>query len=300
MRKYDLIAIDLDGTLYQPDATIHENDRRAVLRAADSGVRVVICTGRSRTEAMHAVDTLGLQGPMVTAGGAITVCAATGKTLDRSLISPDRAARLIDEIHMHGEPALVLKDKSAVGFDYLVVDGSRPGKNGLKLDPVFDWWFREQGLRVKHVGTLLDDPHPEHTVRIGAGGLSSRINRLHDTLSDRYSDECDCHHFPAVSHAGRDRELPEGESLHVLEAFAKDANKWSAVSKIAAGIGIPGARIAAIGDQVNDLPMIRAAGLGIAMGNAIPSVRSAAGRVTATNVEQGVSHAIERILSGEW
>lgn len=300
MRKYDLIAIDLDGTLYQPDSTIHRDDRQAVLRAIDSGMRVVICTGRSRTEAMHAVETLGIDGPMVTAGGAITVCSTTGRTLDRALISLERAARLVGEIHSHGEPALVLKDKSAVGYDYLVVDGTRPGQTGHRLDPVFDWWFAAQKLNVRRIGMLADDEHPEHTVRIGAGGLASRIRRLHDTLLDRYAEDCDCHHFPAVSHADRDRNLPEGERLHVLEAFAKDANKWSAISKIAAEHGIPAARVAAVGDQINDLPMIRGAGLGVAMGNAIPSVRQAAQRVTVANTDRGVARTIDNILSGTW
>ena len=305
MRRYGLLAIDLDGTLYQPDGTIHAEDRAAVVGAVEAGLRVVVCTGRSRSEAMHAVEVLGLDGPMVTAGGAITVCAGTGRTLDRALISADRADRLVREIHGSGEAALLLKDRSAVGYDYLVVDGSSGrGGDGWRLDPVFDWWFASQGLTVRRVGSVSEDADHGHTVRVGAGGLRSKIERLHGVFSGRFGGECDSHHFPAVSHAARDALLPSGEVLHVLEAFAKDANKWSAVKRVAAGWGIDPGRIVAIGDQVNDVSMIGGAessgGLGVAMGNAVRGVREVAGRVTGSNVERGVSSAIARVLAGEW
>jgi hypothetical protein len=57
---------------------------------------------------------------------------------------------------------------------------------------------------------------------------------------------------------------------------------------------------AAIGDEINDVPMIRNAGLGIAMGNAIPAVKDIAARTTLRNDEDGVAHAVDKILEGEW
>lgn len=304
MARYGLLAIDLDGTLYQPDGTIHEEDRMSVAMAVESGLRVVICTGRSRAEAGHAVEVLGLEGPMVTAGGAITVCAGTGRTLSRALISADRTGTLVREIHESGEAALLLKDRAAVGYDYLVVDGANEGSPGMRLDPVFDWWFRTQGLLVRRVGSVNEDEDHGHTVRVGAGGLRSKIERLHEVFSGQFGEECESHHFPAVSHAGRDASLPAGEVLHVLEAFAKEANKWSAVKRVAAGWGIAPSGIVAIGDQVNDVSMVggaqRAGGLGVAMGNAVSGVREVAGRVTGTNVGRGVSAAIARVMNGEW
>ena len=60
------------------------------------------------------------------------------------------------------------------------------------------------------------------------------------------------------------------------------------------------AEMAAIGDQINDLTMIRGAGLGIAMGNAIQPVKDAARQRTRGHHEDGVAHAIEQILSGAW
>ena len=58
--------------------------------------------------------------------------------------------------------------------------------------------------------------------------------------------------------------------------------KWSAIRRLAADWGIADAAICAVGDDVNDIPMIRAAGLGVAMGNALPEVKAAADRIAPT------------------
>ena len=64
--------------------------------------------------------------------------------------------------------------------------------------------------------------------------------------------------------------------------------------------GVPTSRIAAIGDEINDVGMVRGAGLGVAMENAVPSVSGAATKHTRSNDDDGVAFAIERILSGRW
>jgi hypothetical protein len=93
------------------------------------------------------------------------------------------------------------------------------------------------------------------------------------------------------------RRTEGGEVLHILEAFDKSANKWSALQHLARQWGVPERRIAAIGDEVNDIPMIANAGLGIAMGNAIPAVKAVAKAHTGDNRSDGVAEAIERLLS---
>jgi len=63
---------------------------------------------------------------------------------------------------------------------------------------------------------------------------------------------------------------------------------------------VPPERVAAIGDEINDLQLIENAGLGVAMENAVPAVKAVARRVTRSHAHDGVAYAIERILSGEW
>ena len=74
------------------------------------------------------------------------------------------------------------------------------------------------------------------------------------------------------------------------------SGKWSALRKLAESSGIAADEIAAIGDDTNDVEMIRNAGLGIAMGNAVGAAREAARHVVRSNAEGGAVEAIERVL----
>ena len=147
---------------------------------------------------------------------------------------------------------------------------------------------------------MTDDEHHEHTVRIGACGLASSVARVKNDLAPLCEGRAFIHHFSAVISDEHAASIPAGETVHVLEVFDAGANKWTAVDRLARECGVEASRIAAIGDEVNDESMIRHAGLGVAMGNAVPRVREAASRRTRTNDDDGVAHAIENILRGEW
>jgi hydroxymethylpyrimidine pyrophosphatase-like HAD family hydrolase len=108
------------------------------------------------------------------------------------------------------------------------------------------------------------------------------------------------HHFPAVVAPEHTRTGDSDGAMHVLELFDSDATKWSGISHLARTWNTPRERIAAIGDQINDESMITGAGLGIAMGNAIPRIRELAKRRTRTNNEDGVAHAVRAMLDGAW
>ena len=69
--------------------------------------------------------------------------------------------------------------------------------------------------------------------------------------------------------------------------------KWSAVRRLAEEWNIADAEICAVGDDVNDIPMIRAAGLGVAMGNAVPEVKAAARRIAPTQDDDGLAEVVE-------
>ena len=96
--------------------------------------------------------------------------------------------------------------------------------------------------------------------------------------------------------------VPEGhapEPVHILELFAANINKWAAIEWYLRLHDIDPMRVAAIGDQVNDVPMMEHAGIGVAVGNAIDQVKAHAAYVTADNQNHGVARAIDAILSGD-
>jgi hydroxymethylpyrimidine pyrophosphatase-like HAD family hydrolase len=101
---------------------------------------------------------------------------------------------------------------------------------------------------------------------------------------------------------------PDEVSLHVIrspryldwmcEIAPAGVTKWSGVAAVAGQWGITAAEICAVGDDVNDLPMIRAAGLGLAMGNAVPEVQAAADRVVGTHDGAGLADVADLLLAG--
>jgi 5-amino-6-(5-phospho-D-ribitylamino)uracil phosphatase len=269
---------------------------RALQDARGAGLKVVVCTGRGLRECAETLVAIEQEDPVGVAGGSIVACPLSRHTLHRFALDPALVAEATRRLLSHRHPVMVLKDPVQTGYDYLMV----VGKENHALDPVTLWWFEQMKVTVRYAATIEEDEHPEHTVRLGVCGLSSTLAEMKRDMSEAFGDRATMHHFGAVvapEHASR---LPSGEKLHILEVFARDASKWSAIRWIASQSGVPDDRICAIGDEINDVPMIRGAGLGIAMGNAVESVKAAATRQTLRNDEDGVAHAVYKVLGGEW
>ncbi|GJQ29419.1 MAG: Cof-type HAD-IIB family hydrolase [Phycisphaerae bacterium] len=296
MSRYGLLALDLDGTLLDSRGRVSPRNKAAVRAARDAGMRVVVCTGRGLAECRHVLEQIDQSDPVVVAGGSIIADPQTARTLHRFPVHVPLVERTVRVLLGRGHPALVLKDPHDAGYDYLVVQGEA----AHPLDPVTEWWFASMNVRVRFARRLEEDAHPEHTVRVGACGLSGVLGEIRRDLLEAAEGEAVVHSFPAVvapEHASR---CPDGQSLHILELFHARATKWAAISHLAAGWGLEPTDIAAIGDEVNDVSMIAGAGLGVAMGNAVPVVRDAAKVHTAGNDDDGVAVAVERILTGAW
>lgn len=287
----DAIAIDLDGTLLRPDATVDPCDRDAIVRAREAGVTVLICTGRGLSESRRALDAIDQRDPVVVAGGSIVADPTTGATLHRATLPAEVVRVATDVFHAEATPALVLKDPAGLDYEYLVLEGEARHP----LDATTAWWFNEHALRVRTGVHTHDDEHPEHTVRVGMCARGSVSARAADAARRELGPAVVMHDFAAVHPLDHD-----GERVHILEMFGPDATKWGGVSWVCARRSLDPARVAAIGDEINDLDMIRRAGLSVAMGNARREVREAATYHTAPNTACGVAHAIDQILTGRW
>lgn len=301
MSRYDLIAIDLDGTLLCSRGRVSEANAAAIERAGRAGVRVSVCTGRGFNECRHVTSKLASSEPVVVAGGAILSHAATGRTIQRFPMRPDLVRRLVGTLTAHGHAALVLKDPAgeedpglSPGHDYLIV--SPTGESAI--DPITRWWFREHDIKYHIVPSIELDEHPDHTVRVGVCGTRGRTRTAADGLRAEFADEVVFHHFGAV--VPGDEKRPPDDQIVILEAFDRSVNKWAAIEWLAKRHDVRSDRIATIGNDVNDVAMLRAAGLGIAMENAIPEARAVASRHTRSNDADGVAHAIDMILAGDW
>ena len=189
---------------------------------------------------------------------------------------------------------LVLKDAAEVGYDYLVISP----KGMRAVSPVSLWWFEQLKVRVRFAASLEEDEHPEHTVRVAVCGMRRETEQVAREIRGEFDQEITVHHFAAVVPDG-DPDDPDDQVV-ILETFDPRVDKWTAIEWFARERGLDAGRIATIGNDVNDLVMLRRSALGIAMGNAIPDAKAAAKRITVDNDAGGVAHAIDRILAGEW
>lgn len=286
--RYDVLVVDLDGTLLRSDGTVSARNARAVQAARDAGVQLIIATGRSLSESRGALAAINHQGMLIAAGGSLLCDASTGATVGRRAMAPEVVREITRWLIEHQHPALILKDAHVAGYDYLIVGES-------ELDPASRWWFGRMDTIKRHVAGLDEDPHPEHTVRAGAVASEARLAPLARRLREEFGDRCSMQHWSAVTstHA-------VGSPTHLLEIFDVQVNKWSMLMEHCTPLGVPAERIAAIGDGLNDVELVAGAGLGVAMANAGPEVRAVARRTTAHHDEDGVAVAIDRILVGVW
>lgn len=287
---YRLLALDLDGTLLNRKGAVSPQNVEAVRRARRAGVTVMICTARGLVEARSAVDAIGQTDPMIVAGGAMCVDPKNGRALYREPIDPTLVADVSSLLISLGHRVLLLKDSEAAGYDYLAV-GDAP------YHAATSWWFDELGIRVREVRHPDDDPHPEHSIRLGIVTTPDEMYATAARIRERCGDRALVQHFPAVS---GDTDGGPDVTIEILEVFDPAVNKWNGIAWIAEQWGIAVEETAAIGDEINDLEMIRRAGLGIAMENAADAVRAVADQVTLDHDEHGVAYAIHQMLSGAW
>lgn len=285
---YDLLALDLDGTLLAPDGTVTPATAAAVAAARDAGVEIVVATGRALVESHGPLDAIGHTGLVIAAGGSMLCDADTGRTVHRSVMPHDLVADVTGALLHHEHKVLLLKDPDTTGYDYLAIGPS-------ELDPASAWWFETMPVRVRFVHELEEDPHPDETVRVGAVASAAELGAIAEQLTEEIGDRGFLQHWGAVTSS---HELKT--QTHLLEVFNPRVNKWTMMSRLCSERGIGPERVAAIGDGLNDVELIDGAGLGVAMGNADARVRAVADRTTDRNTEDGAAKAIEAIASGAW
>jgi hydroxymethylpyrimidine pyrophosphatase-like HAD family hydrolase len=284
--RYRMIGIDLDGTLLGPDGQVSSANAAAVRRALAAGVLVTPCTGRGWCEANIALSGVAPWSLGVYATGAAVCDVSTGQTIDLAALEPHVACDAVQVLRGCPEAVLVFRERGLVGHDYLVTgDG--------ELIANTQWWFQFTNAAV-HYQREVGPRDLHHCMRVGMVAPGSLVAARRAQLEQRLGDQVIVQSFEALH-------LPdEADSIHVLEVFAAGVDKWRGLTWIAGQRGIAPHQIAAIGDEVNDVSMLKSAGCGIAMGNAVPAARAAARHVTAGNSEDGVAMAIDKMLAGEW
>ena len=276
---YNLLAIDLDGTLLDSTHRLPPRNRTALHAAHQAGLKIVVCTGRSYTETRPILDDIGLDlDASVTVGGALLTEVATGKTIDYTTITLEVALEAARWFLQRGYTVLWLRDASTAGFDGYLIDAPR-------RHPAIDRWFEITPCRMHKLTGLPDDGQPP--LRITVVDEIEALDGLSAEFAQAFNRRLNSNVIRVPTYG-----------FTVLEAFDAVVDKWYGIGKLCNRWSIDPGRTVAVGDDVNDLPMIQNAGLGVAVANAKPAVKRVATQVVAANDEAGVADLIEQLLRG--
>jgi 5-amino-6-(5-phospho-D-ribitylamino)uracil phosphatase len=276
--KFKLLAIDLDGTLLSPSGVVSPRTRQAVHHVLAAGFRICFATGRNLTESLDVLEAVGHFDPAVFVGGAFIYDTRKKVTLHRTLMHPDLARELCAFFESHGEAALALQDTHTAGVDYLA-------SRDFDLHSNTEKWMKATRSVLKRAPDMAKLPH-NHTMRVSIVTDLERGTNIRAQLNQAFGSRIISHSFTSMFN-----------NVAVVEAFDPTVNKWQGIIRVADQFKILPSEIVAVGDDVNDVPMIKNAGLGVAMGNATPETQSAAAKIIGKNADDGLAVFLEELAA---
>ena len=266
MSAIKLIALDLDDTLLRNDLQISPRAKAAIRHAVERGVAVTLATGRMFASALPFAQELGLDLPLITYQGAL-VKYADGRVVYHRPIPLGIARELVDFILPYGHHLNVYLN------DELFMQQDSP-----------------EGQRYAAIAKV-----PVHLVADLRDIIVTEPTKLVVIAKE-----------PQLDVLAEDLQLNFGNKINLtkskpyfLELAHPLATKGKALATLAKSLNIEAHEVMAVGDSPNDLDMIKYAGFGVAMGNAVEEVKKYARYITCSNDDDGVAEVIEKFVLGK-
>lgn len=261
-----LIATDLDGTLLNDKKQLTQTNLQALHYAHEKGIKIVVCTGRPYLATHFLIDEIGLKSEedyLIVFNGAQVRRSIDGHIVVENSLTHEDMLIWYQETRRLDLPINVIDSEWV--YEPLSYPNGYESFYASKLTAapsmVKDYAsFSEEHQFLKFVITV-DEEH-----------LANQIPKINPELKSRYS--------ISRSHPFQ------------LEIMKQDVDKGRALKQLGDHLEIRMEEMMTIGDQMNDESMIKMAGTGVAMGNAVPAIKEMAQFVTKSHVEDGVAHAI--------
>ncbi|MBQ9492816.1 MAG: HAD family phosphatase [Oscillibacter sp.] len=263
MNRYSVILLDIDGTLLDSRNEISNNTKNLLKRLEKKGVPIVLASARAPGEVELVARQADVHAPVICYDGGLIL---------------DENRSIMEDIGMEKGVALAFKAFAEGRFPDVCVSSY-----------IYDIWVvdSQENEWVRHLAKL------------------NRKEPLQGSLSSAVRISNHVHKFLCMGVSRRIQELKEHAEAAFpeldfllsgtvyLEVVKKGVSKYAAMEKIRRYYNIDAGQIVAVGDYYVDIEMLRAAGMGIAMGNAPEAVKHAADRVTANNDDDGVYIALK-------
>lgn len=260
-----LIATDIDGTLLSSALQIPDRNLRAIRAAQEKGITVAISSGRFPENVYVLLQDYGLRCPIIGTNGADVIDENLNR-LSETFIAPDAALRALEELTRLGADFFMFARQA-------VCTSSKTRKHHSELS--FGDRIRAMGFAYYH--------GPEEAAMLAAQGIAHKFFVCDNVPLERVREAL--RGIPGI-------DLTQS-SANNIEVMPCGMDKGIGVRILADALDIPMAQVMTLGDEGNDIPMLRAAGCGVAMGNASAEARAAARFITDTNDACGFAKAVE-------
>ncbi len=259
--KIKLVATDIDGTLVKWDTRVSDGVKNCVKKLQENGVKVVLVTGRMHCATKHLRDELGLNSPVVSYQGGL-IKDSDGKTLYQENLDSDCAKEIIDWAHKNDVHLnLYIDDKLYVEKDDDCVKRYTDGK----FVPYTVCPF--ESLKIENVNKILAIDY----------GNAERVTGWVNELQAKFPELYIVKSTPFFCEIGS----PMAKKSLGVEFLAKHWN-------------LSQDEILTIGDQNNDIELLKAGGVKVAMGNATPELKECANFITDSVENDGFVKAIDK------
>lgn len=257
-----MIALDLDGTLLDPNRSITPKVKEAIAQADAAGIKVIIASGRMLPSALPVYRPLGITTPLICCNGAY-VCTAEGEMIHRCPIEKPEAKEVIEFARKNN-----LYIQYYIGNDLYCEEDTEERELYGKLSL----------MRAQLVDDLTELP-------VG----TDKLLIIHLPTMDDW--------MPKIEAAFPDLAVTRSMKFYA-EINHPNANKGVALKALADYYGFTADEVMAVGDGTNDLAMLDWAGCSVAMGNANELVKSHCKHTCPDNAHDGVAHAIRQLALG--
>lgn len=270
--KYELVCADIDGTLLDDEKKVLPRVKESLAAAAKKGLRIALASGRMPFAIEIIEKELELECIKICSAGSYILM---GESCVDSQCLPNAAMREIYEkiAKKHGIPLWIFQEKDwfVTGIDKYVEKEIEIISHEPKL------------ANMEELAKRLEDEGKQPNKLLLAADAET-IQTIYQEMKGLQGVDMAC------------------SSPEYLEIFPKGVDKGTALLAVCRELGISTQQVIAFGDQELDLPLIEAAGTGIAMGNAIDELKEKADFVTKTNNEAGIAYALDRYLGevGLW
>lgn len=262
---YRLIAMDLDDTLLTDDLTVTEATRQAMTEAIARGAHLTIATGRMFDSAQKIARQIGLNVPIITYQGSLIKNLLDEEILYERSVPVDAAKQIYDYCLQHG-----LHLQSYIS-DKLYIPEENDKIRAYAKQSNIPYTIESDFSRI-----INNDKQTKLLIIDEPARLDALFPELHELLG---------------SQVHMTKSKP-----NYLEFTHPEGTKGQALRFLADHYGIPMEETIAMGDAMNDHSMVLAAGLGVAMANAVPALKEIADYITLSNNDDGVKHVLDKFV----